>query len=226
MARRAPPILWLLGALVPVGVGLAWRLLPFPQPAGLADCASLFSAPAVWRVAQAMAVIGALGIVAWLLGADRTSLSLRWPSRPVTVAALVFAAIVAPLALWLGPILAVPFFGEVRLETGMLGAIVPAVVLALANGLTQELTFRGALLGWSERAIGSTGALVFQAVVFGLVHVGPDFTGNPLPVLAAVGIGGLIAGVIVRRTGSLLLPIAVHAAFDVPLYYVQACRLT
>ncbi|MFI5255267.1 MAG: CPBP family intramembrane glutamic endopeptidase, partial [Candidatus Limnocylindrales bacterium] len=82
------------------------------------------------------------------------------------------------------------------------------------------------LLGWSERAIGSTGALVFQAVVFGLVHVGPDFTGNPLPVLAAVGIGGLIAGVIVRRTGSLLLPIAVHAAFDVPLYYVQACRLT
>jgi len=27
---------------------------------------------------------------------------------------------------------------------------------------------------------------------------------------------GLVAGLIVRRTGSLLLPIAVHAAFDLP----------
>jgi hypothetical protein len=31
--------------------------------------------------------------------------------------------------------------------------------------------------------------------------------------------------VIVRRTGSLLLPISIHAALDVPLYYAFACRL-
>jgi membrane protease YdiL (CAAX protease family) len=220
------PVVWLLGALVPVAVGLAWRLLPFPEPAGLADCGSLVSAPAWWRVAQAVAVLGSLALVARLLGADRASLSLRWPSRAVVIASFAFAGLVAPLALWLGPILAVPFFGPVRLETGILVAIVPAVVLALANGLMEEITFRGALLGWGTRALGPFGALVFQAVVFGLVHVGPDFIGSPIPVIVAVGAGGLIAGVIVRRTGSLLLPIAVHAAFDVPLYYVQACRLT
>ncbi|MGH2407270.1 MAG: lysostaphin resistance A-like protein [Candidatus Limnocylindrales bacterium] len=215
----------MLGALVPVAVGLAWRLLPFPEPVGLADCGSLVSAPAWWRVAEAVTVLGSLAIVGRLLGADRTSLSLRWPSRGVVVASVALAGLVAPLALWLGPILAVPFFGEVRLETDMLVAIVPAVVLALANGLMEEITFRGALMGWGARALGPFGALVVQAVVFGLVHVGPDFTGNPIPVLVAVGTGGLIAGVIVRRTGSLLLPIAVHVAFDIPLYYVQACRL-
>jgi len=225
MRRPLPPWVWLLGALVPVGVGLAWRTLPFPGPVGLADCGSPLSAPVVWRVAQAIAVLGSLAVVARLLGADRASLSLRWPSRGVVVASFAFAGVVAPLALWLGPILAMPFFGQIRLETGILAAVVPAIVLALANGLMEEVTFRGALMGWGARAVGPFGALVLQAVVFALVHVGPDFTGNPIPVVVAVGTGGLIAGVIARRTGSLLLPIAVHAAFDVPLYYVQACRL-
>jgi membrane protease YdiL (CAAX protease family) len=226
MAGRVPPWVWLLAAFVPVAVNLGWRTLPFPTPAGLADCGSLTSAPALWRVAQAIAVLGSLAVVARMLAADRASLSLRWPSRPVIVASVAFAAVVAPLALWLGPILAVPFFGQIRLETGILAAVVPAVVLALANGLMEEVTFRGALMGWGARLLGPSGALVFQAIVFGLVHVGPDFTGNPLPVVVAVGVGGLMAGLIVRRTGSLLLPIAVHAAFDVPLYYVQACRLS
>jgi membrane protease YdiL (CAAX protease family) len=226
MAGRVPPWVWLLAAFVPVAVNLGWRTLPFPTPAALADCGSLTSAPALWRVAQAIAVLGSLAVVARMLAADRASLSLRWPSRPVIVASVAFAAVVAPLALWLGPILAVPFFGQIRLETGILAAVVPAVVLALANGLMEEVTFRGALMGWGARLLGPSGALVFQAIVFGLVHVGPDFTGNPLPVVVAVGVGGLMAGLIVRRTGSLLLPIAVHAAFDVPLYYVQACRLS
>jgi membrane protease YdiL (CAAX protease family) len=57
--------------------------------------------------------------------------------------------------------------------------------------------------------------------------VGPDFL-NPLvavPVLVAVSAGGLIAGLIVQRTGSLLLPIVIHMALDVPLYYAFSCRL-
>jgi membrane protease YdiL (CAAX protease family) len=226
MGRGAPPFVWLLGALVPIAAGLAWRFLPFPAPAGLEDCGSIVSAPALWRVAEAVTVLSSLALVARLLGADRASLSLRWPSRPVIVTSLAFAGLVAPLALWLGPILALPFFGQVRLETGILTAVAPAIVLAVANGLMEEVTFRGALMGWAARAVGPLRALILQAVVFGLVHVGPDFTGNPIPVVVAVGAGGLIAGVIVRRTGSLLLPIAVHAAFDVPLYYVQACRLS
>jgi membrane protease YdiL (CAAX protease family) len=225
LRARAHPAAWPWGATIPIAVGLAWRLMPVPEPAALADCGSIASAPMLWRVVQAVAVLGSLALAARLLGADRGSLFLRWPARRVVVAAIAFPAVVAPLALWLGPILAVPFFGEIRFETGILLSIVPAVMLALANGLLEEVTFRGALLGWGARVLGPTGAVIAQAVVFGVVHLGPDFTGNPLPVLLAVGTGGLVAGLIVLRTGSLLLPIAIHAAFDVPLYYVQACRL-
>ena len=216
---------WAWGAAIPVAVGLAWRLMPVPVGPGLDACGSLASAPMLWRVAQAAAVLGSLAVVARLLGADRGSLSMRWPAPGVVVASIALPLLLAPLALWLGPILALPFFGPVQLETGMLLAVVPATILGLANGLLEEVTFRGALLGWGSRAFGPFGALIAQAVVFGVVHLGPDFTGNPVPVMLAVGTGGLIAGVIVRRTGSLLLPIAIHAALDVPLYYVQACRI-
>jgi membrane protease YdiL (CAAX protease family) len=43
--------------------------------------------------------------------------------------------------------------------------------------------------------------------------------------MLAVGAGGLLAGIVVRRTGSLWLPIVVHIGLDVPLYYAAACRL-
>jgi membrane protease YdiL (CAAX protease family) len=155
---------------------------------------------------------------------------VRWPSRPVIGLSVVLALVVGPLALWVGPIVAEPFFGpvgyDVAQESVALTAFLAALTVALANGALEEVTFRGALMGWSARAFGSLGANVLQAVVFGIVHVGSDFTGNPVPVMLAVGAGGFIAGVIALRTRSLLLPIAVHAAFDLPLYFAFACRVT
>jgi membrane protease YdiL (CAAX protease family) len=35
--------------------------------------------------------------------------------------------------------------------------------------------------------------------------------------------GGAVAGWIVVRTGSLAIPIALHVAVDIPLYYGNAC---
>lgn len=43
--------------------------------------------------------------------------------------------------------------------------------------------------------------------------------------LLAVTTAALLAGLIVRRAGSLWLPIVVHICFDVPLYYAAVCRL-
>jgi membrane protease YdiL (CAAX protease family) len=45
-------------------------------------------------------------------------------------------------------------------------------------------------------------------------------------VVVAMGIAGLLAAVVVRRTGSLLPVIAIHVALDVPLYLSIACRAT
>jgi membrane protease YdiL (CAAX protease family) len=82
------------------------------------------------------------------------------------------------------------------------------------------------MLHWLTPGLGFRGALIAQAICFGSAHIGSDFTGSPLPVMAAVAAGGLVAGLIVRRTGTLTLPVCVHAAFDVPLYYVAACRVS
>ena len=48
--------------------------------------------------------------------------------------------------------------------------------------------------------------------------------GSPLPVVLSVGFGGYIAGLLVLKTRSLMLPIAVHTAIDLPVYAFFACR--
>ena len=58
----------------------------------------------------------------------------------------------------------------------------------------EELIYRGALLGWSARVMGVGPAVVGQAVVFGLAHSGADVIGFQLPLMLALGLGGLLAG--------------------------------
>jgi membrane protease YdiL (CAAX protease family) len=225
--RRQAPSAWLLGALIPILVRSVWTSLVASPYASFAGCADPLNPVAMARVAEASVTLGTLAIVGLWLGADLRSLSLVWPARPVVALSVIAVVVVAPLAVIVGPMLTGPFFGPVAIRTDDVGAVVPALVLATANSGMEELAFRGAILGWGARALGVRGALVAQAVLFGLFHVGPDFL-NPivaLPVLAAVVAGGLIAGVIVRRTGSLMLPFAVHVALDVPLYYAFACRI-
>jgi len=230
VARAArSPLIWLAAGFVPVVVLAGWRLIvPAPLPTGDV-CGQLLAPTVLWRLGLFAAVMGSVAVLARWLPADRASLRLVWPSRLVVALSFFFAFVVGPLALLLGPTLAEPFFGAVgyQLGTGPLAAItfVGALVVALANGTLEEVAFRGALMGWGSRALGPLGANVLQAAVFGVVHVGADFTANPVPVMFAVGAGGFIAGVIARRTNSLLLPIAVHAAFDLPLYYAFACRV-
>jgi len=98
-------------------------------------------------------------------------------------------------------------------------------VFAIANGVMEEVAYRGALQAWTARVTGPIVAIAGQAIVFGLAHTGPDFLGSPIPVVAAMVTGGLVAGFIVRRTGSLAIPIAIHVGLDIPLYYGNACRI-
>jgi membrane protease YdiL (CAAX protease family) len=111
----------------------------------------------------------------------------------------------------------------VSYDIGVVGALLPALVFALANGVMEEVVYRGALLGWSARVMGAWPAIVGQAIVFGLAHSGPDVLASPILLSVGLGIGGLIAGIITVRTRSLLLPLAIHVGFDIPLYYGLAC---
>jgi len=227
--QRAELTAWLWAAVLPLSVRLVFaQAVPeVSTPEGLASCGDLLSPVAVRRLAEATLVLSTLGLLAGLLGADRASLALRWPTRPVVALAIVTPVVAVPLALLVGPTLARPFFGEYRLELTLPLAVAPAFLLALANGALEEVLYRGAILGWGSRVIGPGAALVAQAVLFGMAHGGSAFV-DPLgvvPVMLVIGAAGLLAGVIVQRTGSLLLPIAVHVALDVPLYYSLACRL-
>jgi membrane protease YdiL (CAAX protease family) len=87
----------------------------------------------------------------------------------------------------------------------------------------EEVAYRGALLGWSAKVVGVWPAVVGQAVVFGLAHSGSDVASNGLPLVLALGTGGLIAGIITVRTRSILLPVALHIGFDIPIYFAFAC---
>ena len=168
-------------------------------------------------------VLAALAVLASQLKASRTSLGLRVPARSVVRWSVVGFLVAGPVALLLGPILARPFFGDVGYDIAVVGAILPALVFAVANGSMEELAYRGALLGWSARVIGVWPAVIGQAIVFGLAHSSSDVVGYGVPLMLALGVGGLIAGVITVRTHSLLLPMAIHIGLDIPIYYAFAC---
>ncbi|MDH4142242.1 MAG: CPBP family intramembrane metalloprotease [Chloroflexota bacterium] len=215
---------WAWAATIPVAASLAWTAIPAPLVAiDGSDCTDPTSAIAVWRVAETALVLGLMTLLAIVLRADKASLLLQGPDRRYMWLAALGFLVTGPVALIVGPTLAAPFFGTISYDPWVVGAVLPAVIFATANGVLEELSYRGALMGWSGRVIGARPALVGQAVVFGLAHAGPDVAGLPWLLMIALGVGGLLAGGIAIRSGSLLIPIAIHVGLDIPLFYGLAC---
>jgi membrane protease YdiL (CAAX protease family) len=82
-------------------------------------------------------------------------------------------------------------------------------VLAVTAGVCEEVVFRGYLLWGLDRILPLPGAVVLQALVFGVAHSYQGGKG-----IVKTGIVGLIMGTIAAATGSLLAPIVIHAAVD------------
>ena len=224
-SHRDAPVRWAWAAPIPVAVSMSWGLFPAPlaDPLG-ADCTDLGSPPAIWRAAEAGLAFASVALLAFVLRGPRSEIGLRWPARSVVRAAVVGAVILGPIGLLLGAALAQPFFGPFELDLSRPGFLVPALVFAIANGVMEELSYRGALLGWTSRVTGTWLAVVGQAAVFGLAHGGSDVGGSAFALMLALGVGGFLAGVIALRTRSLLVPIAWHVSLDLPLYVYLACR--
>jgi membrane protease YdiL (CAAX protease family) len=222
--RRNAPVRWAWAAAVPIAVGLAWAQITsgLTAPSDPASCPDPAAPLVVARVIEAVLVLGVLGALGLVLGASRTSIGLRWPGRRWVRWAVAGFLVAGPVGLLLGPLLAQPFFGDVGYSLA-LAPLVPAAIFAVANGVMEEVAYRGALLHWSARVMGIGPAVVGQAIVFGLAHSGSDVIGWPIPLAVAMGVGGLLAGIIAVRTRSLLIPIAVHVGFDLPLYLGLAC---
>jgi membrane protease YdiL (CAAX protease family) len=212
-------------AAIPIGLILTLALLPRPPEAAPGTyCTTPLQPFTVYRILEAGFALAALAIVVPLVRAGTSELGLRRPSLRMAGIGIVGALVVAPVALIVAPPLSEPFFGPLPIRTEDPAALVPAILYALVNAITEEVIYRGALLALLARAAGVPVAIVAQAVVFGFVHgASPDYVGSSLPVIAVMTVGGIIAGIAVVRTRSLVLPIALHIAFDIPLYYGNAC---
>ena len=105
------------------------------------------------------------------------------------------------------------------------GRILFFIVIVILASTGEEFLFRGFLqnildntlllaidLGWFS----ITGGVVVSALVFGIIHIAPaKQMGTSVPVLTISStILGLIAGIFLTFSGSLILPIIVHSEFN------------
>ncbi|HET9681467.1 MAG TPA: CPBP family intramembrane glutamic endopeptidase [Candidatus Limnocylindrales bacterium] len=220
-----------IAAAIPVAAILAWGALPQPTAApGAAQCADLLAPPAVWRFIEAGVGLLAAGLLIVDRRAGGRELGLRLGSRRNVLLSVAAVVVLTPVALLAGNLLGSQalggsFFGTYRLDLGQPAALLPAAVFAISNAVAEELAYRGTLRTWMAPSLGVLGANLAQALVFGLAHSGDDFVGPVAPTAVAMLAAGFVAGVVARRSSSLLFVIAVHAAFDIPLFFYWACRV-
>ena len=127
-----------------------------------------------------------------------------------------------------------PAFLDARYHLGLAGALLSAfVIIPVGTILLEEVAFRSVLWGMLSRHMAAWRVLLTSSVLFGLWHVLPSLhlaaanhgvgevirgagtSGNVLVVLGTVAftaLGGVVAGELRRRSGSLLASAGMHWA--------------
>jgi membrane protease YdiL (CAAX protease family) len=89
----------------------------------------------------------------------------------------------------------------------------PLMFLAVAIGapLNEEFLFRGFLMrGWAVSRLGAVGAIVLTSAIWAAIHIQYDWFG----VSEIFGLG-LLLGYVRLRTGTLLVPLMMHAVYGI-----------
>ncbi len=221
---RQEALAW--AATLPVAVPLVWPwVLGSDLPLGEAACAAPFSEIVVRRLVIAAAGLGLAVLVTVVHRVGVAELGLRRPGRADLALALGGVVVLGIGGTAIGPVIAGPFFGRIEFAIPV-GAIVPALLFGIANGVLEEVAYRGILQAVLGRLVPVTAAIAFQGLVFGIVHAGPEVVAL-LPVhIAMLSAVGIAAGIARWRLGSLWIPIGVHVGADIALYLGLACRAT
>lgn len=161
-----------------------------------------------------------LGVMAIWLGAGRdwAALGLAGGSASGLALGLTIGALAA---LTLRPILVAAspkVAAAMRKQFGKLEAILPrdgrqlrwALAVSVFAGVFEELAYRGYLMAYFGTWLGPWGALAASSILFGLAHSYQGVAGVLL-----TGLIGALFGWIYLETGSLLLPILLHAMLDI-----------
>jgi len=108
---------------------------------------------------------------------------------------------------------------QLRRLMKMVGALIPTsstergwfAAIALGAGVSEELVFRGFLLLYlnSYTSLSSMAVIVISSLIFGFCHLYQAWIG-----ILATTLAGLCFALLYVGSGSLLVPIIVHAALD------------
>lgn len=162
---------------------------------------------------SSVASLALLVPVAWCLGREGFSGRITWWRQAAwLLAALVMlSAVIYLQGAWLQWRAEDSRTGQTeaieRLLTGgqsIYGTVLTFLLIAMLGPIVEELMFRGMLLGGMARHISFGWSNVLQALLFAAVH-------NDLPRFFFYFAMGLLAGMLVRRTGSLVPAILLHA---------------
>jgi uncharacterized protein len=138
-----------------------------------------------------------------------------WPSATAWRAWTVQLGLGATLGLLLvGAIfvaeLAAGWLAVLSIGAGALAALAVGLVRALLVAVVEETIFRGALLGYLQRPLGSPGAVAVSSIVFALVHA---WNANATPLaIANLVVAGALFGVAYLVARGLTTAFAVEEA--------------
>ncbi len=95
--------------------------------------------------------------------------------------------------------------------------------IVLANGLREELLYRGVFLRKFEGQLGKGLSVFLQALIFSLSHsvagIGlTQYTPYILVLVVTTFVLGMVLGYIMQKTDSIVGPILVHAGTDIPIF--------
>ena len=177
-----------------------------------------FDAQVFWAsVAQAVGTL-LIALAARRLVTPEWRPSLRL--RHVSLRGLGAGVLGSVLLIGVGLALPANLLGRVALQPIAFGRDFPW--LGPANALqafSQEVQFRGLLLGALERTMSPRWANVSQAAVFGLAHLAISYGGPEAPFVPITFLVGLAFGWLVRRTNSLWPAVIIHAVADIALQF-------
>ena len=222
LRHRPGALAW--AATLPVAVTFAWPwVLGVDQPLGAAGCVAPLSEIVLRRLAVAGVGLGVAALVAVVHRSSLGEIGLRRPGGAEAAVAILGLLVLGFGGTFIGPLVAEPFFGRLEYATPA-AAILPAVLFGVANGVLEEVAYRGILQAFLGRLVPIASGIAFQGVVFGIVHAGPEVVALlPLHIALLSGVG-IAAGIARWKLGSLWIPIGIHVGADIALYVGLACR--
>jgi uncharacterized protein len=91
------------------------------------------------------------------------------------------------------------------------------LIFVLANGINEELLFRGLFLKKLDPFMGAFLSNLCMAIPFSLLHVGVNYTQSSLMILVFLVPLGLALGYVMQKSNSVLGSWLIHASVDIPV---------